>query len=174
MSVSRRRFLQHGALAAAACVAVPLEALGAQRPSIGGNPNGLGAHNSVTSHLTRDSFAALIGASFKVTTAPGASPVWLRLSSVDDPPALAPVNIASMAVPPKSSASPIITTGYMVSFIGPGTSLKQGMYTFENNRLGSFHLFIVPGADGSGTYTAVFNLLNTPAAKPGSIDHPVK
>lgn|SRR5262249_60267405 len=160
MSVSRRRFLQHGAFAAAACVAAPLEAWSGKRPSGASSNGGKAAANlwrkSPDQALNHEVFAGLIGASFKAMT--DAGPVWLRLSAVNDPPALAPVNPASMAVAPKSSGAPIITSGYMVSFSGPGTSLSQGTYVFENNQLGSFPLFIVPS--GPGSYTAVFNLVN--------------
>src|SRR5215471_7139441 len=161
MSVSRRRFLQHGAIAAAACVAVPLEAWGGKHPAAASNSSNGNAgaamwHHSAHRALDRGAFAGLIGASFRVTTPGG--PVWLRLSAVNDPPALAPVNTASMDVPPKSSAAPIVTAGYLVSFSGPGTSLVQGSYLFENNQLGAFPLFVVPS--GPGSYLAVFNLLN--------------
>lgn len=40
----------------------------------------------------------------------------------------------------------------------PGTSLAQGTYIFENERMGSLELFVVPGQQGS--YTAVFDLLD--------------
>jgi hypothetical protein len=154
--------LQHGAFAAAACVAAPLEAWGGKHPSAASNSSNSNAgaalwHHSAHQDLNRDIFAGLIGSSFKATTPGG--PLWLRLSAVNDPPALAPVNPARMDVAPKSSAAPIITTGYLVSFSGPGTSLAQGTYLFENNQLGSFPLFIVPS--GPGSYTAVFNRLNS-------------
>lgn|SRR5262249_18961306 len=161
MSVSRRRFLQHGAFAAAACVAAPLEAWGTKHPSAANSSNSnAGAalwNHSAHQSLNRDAFAGLIGSSFKATT-PGGT-LWLRLSAVNDPPALGPVNPASMDVAPKSSAAPIVTTGYLLSFSGPGTSLAQGTYLFENSQLGSFPLFIVPS--GPGSYTAVFNLMNS-------------
>src|SRR5262249_1981520 len=113
MSVSRRRFLQHGAFAAAACVAAPLKAWGGMHPSAAGNSSDINAGAALWKHsahqsLNHDVFTGLIGASFKATTPGG--PVWLRLSAVNDPPELAPVNPAGMDVPPKSSAAPIVTS----------------------------------------------------------------
>jgi hypothetical protein len=134
MSFSRRRFLQHGVLAVAACAAAPLEAWGGS-PSNGHNHD-----------LSQASFAGLIGSSFKVT-GKGIDAVWLRLSAVQDLPAN------------PAATTPSLTSGFTVSFSGPGTNLPQGTYTFENDQLGSFSLFIVPG---EGSYTAVFNQLNAP------------
>src|SRR5215467_5548294 len=164
MPVNRRRFLQDSALAAAAFAATPFLSWAQQRPENASSEFGIiprGGHSSAFHmKVDRQSFQDLVGASFKVSPRTGdGSPVWLRLSAVDDPPALAPVNTAGMAVPPKHPSSPVpTTTGYMVSFSGPGTSLAQDTYIFQNERLGTFELFIVPGANGS--YTAVFNLLD--------------
>ena len=161
MSVNRRLFLQQSALAAAACAAGPLFAWGERRPDLegGANPAHGFTHRQAVS---RQSFEGLIGASFKVSPRSGnGSAVWLRLQAVEDPPPLAPVNPASFAVlPPKQTAPVITTTGYVLTFSGPGTSLPQETYIFESERLGKFPLFIVPGEPG--LYTAVFNLLNAP------------
>jgi len=161
MSVNRRLFLQQSALAAAACAASPLFAWGERRPDVDGGANP--AHGFThRPAVSRQSFEGLIGASFKVSPRSGnGSTVWLRLHAVEDPPPLAPVNPASFAVlPPKATAPVITTTGYVLTFSGPGTSLPQETYIFENDRLGKFPLFVVPG--GPGLYIAVFNLLNAP------------
>ena len=160
MPVNRRRFLQNSVFAAAACAASPLFAWGRRRPDLDGGPD---AGHAFTHPLavSRQSFEGLIGASFQVSPHSGSgSPVWLRLQAVEDPPALVPVNPASFAVMPKTTAPVITTTGYLLTFSGPGTSLSQNTYLFDNDRLGKFPLFIVPG--GPGLYTAVFNLLNAP------------
>jgi hypothetical protein len=168
MSVNRRRFLQDSALAAAACAATPFLpslAWAQQRPEPGSSEFEIGPHTGhgfTARHLDveRQSFESLVGSSFMVSPRTGnGSPVWVRLVAVEDPPSLAPVNPASMAVPPKPILSPVpTTTGYMVHFSGPGTSLGQDTYFFANERMGRFELFIVPGLLGS--YTAVFNLLD--------------
>jgi hypothetical protein len=160
MSVNRRLFLQQSALAAAACAAGPLFAWGERRPDLDGGPD---AGHSFMHHraVSRQSFEGLLGASFLVSPRSGSgSPVWLRLQAVEDPPPLAPVNLGSFAVLPKVTAPAITTTGYVLTFSGPGTSLPQETYIFENDRLGKFPLFVVPG--GPGLYIAVFNLLNAP------------
>jgi len=168
MSVNRRRFLQNSAFAAAGCVATPFLASlswAQQRPENVSSEFQIGPHTNhsfTPDHfgVARQSFESLLGSSFKVSAPAGnGNPVWLRLSAVDDPPALAPVNPASMAVPPKKILSSVpVTSGYMLSFSGPGTSLAQGTYIFENETMGSFAMFVVPGLHGS--YTAVFNLLD--------------
>jgi hypothetical protein len=168
MSVNRRRFLQDGALAAAACAATPFLASlswAQQRPENVSSELAIGPHASpgfTGGHLGggRQSFEGLLGSSFKVTPqSGGGAPVWVRLTAVDDLPALLPVNPASMAVPPKKIFSSVPTTsGYMLGFSGPGTTLAQGTYVFENEGMGSFEMFVVPGEHGS--YTAVFNLLD--------------
>jgi hypothetical protein len=160
--------MQDSALAAAACAATPFLASlswAQQRPENVSSESQIGPHanhGATAGHLgvTRQSFADLVGSSFKVSPQTGdGNAVWVRLTAVDDPPALAPVNPASMAVPPKKTFSTVpTTTGYVLSFSGPGTSLAQGTYVFENERMGRFEMFVVPGQQGS--YTAVFNLLD--------------
>jgi hypothetical protein len=157
MSVSRRRFLKHGAFAAIACAAIPSEALTGRRPDLDPAITGTDIHGHAG--VARSAFEGLIGSPFKVTTKSGnASPVWLRLIAVSDLPAIEPVNVGSMAVAPKTSSPAPRTTGYILSFSAGGTSLTQDTYIFENDRMGKFPLFIVPA--GPGQYTAVFNLLD--------------
>jgi hypothetical protein len=177
MAVSRRRFLRHGTLAAVGCAAGPL--LGwSRRPDLSGDAgpktpkNPGGAHSSA---LTQEAFQAVVGSGFKVTHGPDT--VWLRLMAVEDLPPIVPVNVAAMAVPPPKSASPTIaTTGFTLSFLGTfATPLPQGTFDFEHDRFGKFQLFIVPGAEGSQSYTALFNQLGqavfapaAPAPAPGN------
>jgi len=117
LAFSRRIFLRHGVLAAAACASNPFSAMafGARRTPIGGNEDGdpqrapvAGSdnwqdHAAALDHLGRNAFSGAIGSSFKVFTAAGQLPVWLTLLAVEDLPAIAPVNPASFAVPNKGS-----------------------------------------------------------------------
>jgi hypothetical protein len=157
MSVSRRRFLQGSAMAAAACTAAPLHAWNNKKPALDGEINHIrGPHG-----VSRQDFERIVGSSFKVSPTTGnAGTVWLRLLAVDDLPDLEPVNTGIMSVPPKTAISSVSTTGFMLRFTGPGTRLPQGTYAFEHAGLGKFALLIVPGGPGLGTYTAVFNLLS--------------
>ena len=158
MSVSRRRFLKHGAFAAIACAAIPSEVLAGRKPKSASTQN-TGVDFRGHLKVDRSTYEGSIGSSFKVTTTTKGNPttVWLRLIAVSDLPAIAPVNAASMAVSPKKSALAQTTSGYLLTFSADGTSLPQDTYIFESSRLGTFPLFIVPA--GPGQYTAVFNLL---------------
>lgn len=164
MPVSRRKFLQHGALAAAALAGAPLPAWSSEHQP----PADPGSQHSTTSrsHISgtvslfdRQAFEQAVGSAFQVSTGANSQPVWLTLLSVNDLPALAPVNVGAMAVPPPSSSVAVATTGFMLMFQSSAQPLKQGNYAFEHPTLGKFQLFIVPGAPGTQSYTAVFNLL---------------
>ncbi len=101
-----------------------------------------------------------MGSSFQVF--PGganAQPVWLTLLAVNDLPALAPVNAASMAVPPPKTSSSAMVSGFVLTFNSSAPPLEQGTYAFQHEALGKFALFIVPGPPGTQTYSAVFNTL---------------
>src|SRR5262249_11106823 len=158
MSVSRRRFLKHGAFAAVAFPAVASGGFPGEKPHSATRQN---TQVQFRGHLKvdRSTYEGLVGSSFKVTTTSGKpTTVYLRLIAVSDLPAIVPVNPASMAVPPKKSSATVPTpNGYILTFSADGTSLAQGTYIFEGSQLGTFPLFIVPA--GSGQYTAVFNLL---------------
>jgi hypothetical protein len=173
MSVSRRRFLKHGAFAAIACAAIPAEALSGRKHDIDGSGSGDLLRNPLshsTSGVNRSVFEGLIGSSFKVTPQSGGSPVWLRLTAVQDLPAVAPVNMGLMSVAPPHSVPTPTTTGYILSLSAGGTSLSQDTYIFESAQMGKFEMFIVPA--GPGQYTALFNLLNAPVSLAPSDDHP--
>lgn len=175
MAVSRRIFLHHGVLAAVACAASPVFALGSQRsvggsedtgalskqPSIGGS-NNWQDHAAALQGMSREQFAGVVGTNFKVTLPGDAQPVWITLQAVEDLPEIVPVNSASFAVPIKqSSIAPAVpsTSGFLLKF-GGSTPVAQGTYLLEHDSLGLFALFIVPA--GSGVYTAVINRLNAP------------
>src|SRR5215472_13583328 len=117
MSFSRRRFLWQGPIAALFC-AGPLRAWSANRNNPG-NSLSQGRITGKVSNLSRQLFEDAVGSSFKVTVAGDTQPVWLQLAAVQDLPALVPVNVGSMAVPPPQSSSPAVTTtGFMLSFTG--------------------------------------------------------
>lgn len=170
MSVSRRRFLQHGVLTAAACAAIPLEGWAAANnhagdrntPEPGNNRPPMSPHiqGDALERLDRDSFTGVLGTGFKVSQGKGTDAIWLRLLSIHDF-TLTPVNTDSMAVSPKRSGIAPTTTVFGLVFLGPGFQpLKQGTYVFEHINLGTFKLFIVPNAPGQDTYTAVINRLD--------------
>lgn len=161
MSVSRRKLLQHSILAVVACAARPLFAWQGKKSGSSDSSSVDAAENDALQRLDRAAFTGAIGSGFQVTSTSGKpSSVWLRLLSVDDLPALVPVNAASMAVPPKQTSAPTQTTGFVLVFLGTlPKPLPQGTYTFEHPDLGKFSLLIVPGGSGSQTYTAVINRL---------------
>jgi hypothetical protein len=167
MSVSRRRFLKHGALAVVACAAVPSQALSGRKNDLDG---GADLNRGVRPHLrvSRSAFENLIGSSFKVTDKSGNS-VWLRLIAVSELPEIAPMNVGLMSVAPKHSFSAPTTSGYILNLSAGGTSLTQDTYTFENASMGRFPMFIVPA--GPGQYTALFNLLDAPVPLAPADDH---
>lgn len=95
--------------------------------------------------LLRSSFAPRVGDTFLVRA--GALPVALRLTGVRE---------LGQAQPTSAEHS------FAVAFSGPAEQpLAQGTYEFTHARMGSFALFIVPGAAGQGarSYEAVFNRL---------------
>lgn len=174
MAVSRRGFLHNGVLAAFACAATPLMALGSRRTIDGSgdnddnnasrkppaDSNDWQDHASALLNMTRQQFAGAVGTNFKVTMAETASPVWVTLMAVEDLPALDPVNSASFAVSGPQSSSASATTGFLLRF-GSSAQLQQGSYLFDHDKLGKFALFVVP--DGSQGYIAVINWLSAPA-----------
>jgi hypothetical protein len=155
MPVSRRKFLQNGAVAAATLAAAPLSAW-----SSGPSTPSLSHAGSKTLGLSRQAFEQAVGSAFKVSTgAANSQPAWMTLLAVDDLPALAPMNAGIMAVPPPRSSTSVTTTGFLLLFHSSAPSLGQGSYTFEHAKMGQFPLFIVPEGQGTQTYVAVFNLL---------------
>ena len=164
MAFSRRIFLRHGVLAAAACASNPLMAFGARRGPIGGNEEGgpqrtPGAgsdnwqdHAAALDRLDRNAFSGVIGSSFKVFTGAGQLPVWVTLLAVEDLPAIAPVNPASFAVANKQSGFTPASSGFVLLF-GGSSPVPQDTHLFEHQDLGRFALFTVPGGNGtSGLY----------------------
>lgn len=177
MPVSRRKFLQNGAFAAATLAGAPLSAWSGVHPP----PAEPGSQHTTpslrasgtVSFLGRQAFEQAVGSAFQVSTGANAQPVWLTLVSVQDLPALAPVNAGSMAVPPPTSLL-VETTGFVLSFQSSAQPLAQGTYAFQHSTLGKFQMFIVPGPQGTQSYAAVFNLLTgTTSPTPPRLPPPV-
>lgn len=84
---------------------------------------------------------------------------WLTLLSVQDMEAPAPMNPASMAVPPPAAISNAAqTSAFSLSFSGgPAQGVGQDTYFFEHPELGQFALLIVPA--GPEQYVAIINRL---------------
>jgi len=169
LAVSRRRFLQHGALAAAACAASPLSAFALQHPIGDSLPNELPAlrpasvgawqdHAAALEGITRNMFSSAVGTAFKALPASDAQPVWLTLHAVEDLPRLTPANPASLAVPNRMAALAPATNGFILRF-GSSTPLSQESYLLQHDGLGSFALFLVPEAGGQ-TFAATVNRLD--------------
>jgi len=174
LAFSRRIFLRHGVLAAAACASNPLMAFSERRGPIGGNEggnkegghqrtSGTGSENwqdhaAALDRLNRNAFSGAIGTNFKVFTATGQLPVWVTLLAVEDLPALAPVNPASFAVPNKRTGFAPASSGFVLLF-GGSSPVPQDTHLFEHTDLGRFALFTVPAANGQQVYTAVVNRL---------------
>jgi hypothetical protein len=174
VAFSRRLFLRHGVLAAAAaCASSPLLALGGGRRPIGGNeeagPLRRGPsinsgnwqdHASALDQLGRDAFAGAVGTNFKVfLTAGSTAPVWVTLLAVDDLPKIAPANTGSFAVANKAASFAPTSSGFVLVF-GGSTALPQETHLFEHDSLGRFALFTVPQGNGQQLYTAVINRLD--------------
>jgi hypothetical protein len=98
-------------------------------------------------------FRTLVGETFRFQGADGRGPVDVVLADY-------------LEAPPQSR-----TTQFTLSFAAPGgESLKEGTYTVDNPRTGTFDMFIVPtGRDAKGQtlYRADFNILTTAASQPG-------
>lgn len=173
LAFSRRIFLRHGVLAAAACAANPFSAM-----AFGGRPTPIGGseeadlqrttetgsdnwqdHAAALDHLDRSAFSGAVGTNFKVFTTAGQSPVWVTLLAVEDLPALVPVNPASFAVPNNRTGFAPASSGFVLLF-GGSSPVPQDTHLFEHQDLGRFALFTVPAANGQQIYTAVVNRLD--------------
>lgn len=171
LAFSRRIFLRHGVLAAAACAANPFSAMafGTRPAPIAGNEEGspqrtpeTGSdnwqdHAAALDNLGRNAFSGAVGTNFKVFIGPDQSPVWVTLLAVEDLPALAPVNSASFAVPNNRTGFAPASSGFVLLF-GGSSPVLQGTHLFEHQDLGRFALFTV-GGNSTQVYTAVVNRL---------------
>jgi hypothetical protein len=110
--------------------------------------------------LTKESFAGVVGSTFRVYDRAGSSPSWLTLLSVNELPGPVPVNPASFAVMNKKATSGPTTSGFVLHFNGSAPApLAQDTFLLQHAELGQFALFLVPAGDGQQLYVAVVNRL---------------
>ena len=167
MSISRRRFLRAGSVAALAA-AVPLKAaLSAAgqgiRKELDENPSDHlpgDIANGPLSYYTKSAFSSYLNSTF-VVQAGALETVEVTLTQVRDTASGSAANQAGQEC-------------FSLLFqSGGGPALPQGTYGFEHAALGSFALFLVPGGadtNGGHSYVAVVNrIANSPAlfAAPG-------
>jgi len=180
--VSRREFLRCGSLlAAGAVLPAALIAQSSRHGEIHTEGDGSielsglkgsntlpqpGAAHALLPQWERQSFLHCMGESFSVQSK-NSQQVWLTLTALADFPALQPVDPASLNVPPpKSSASPVETEAYFLTFHAAlSKPLAQGSYSFDHEKMGPFSMYISPGGDGE-TYIAVVNRLKSAAIPP--------
>ena len=163
MPVSRRKFLQQGAILAACTAAIPVEAVAQDRSARLSSASGQANRPDVLEHLSLRSFAAVTGSSFKVYQDP-ADPMYLTLLTAED--MSTPnerVSSANMAVAPPRQKVTMANNAFRLHFVGPSSRVvKQDTFTFEHSTLGTFDLFIVPSGDGQPSYSAIINRMPTP------------
>ncbi|MGA8213807.1 MAG: hypothetical protein WB799_09440 [Candidatus Sulfotelmatobacter sp.] len=106
--------------------------------------------------LSKDVWTSLQGAAFEVTS--GSTRQMLTLVEVEDFPESAQPEPGSFAVGPAKRRPTPPLTAFSLRFYGGLKQLKQGTYSFENEKTGKFSLFIVPGKNPF-FYHAVFNRL---------------
>jgi hypothetical protein len=160
MSISRRKFLRAGTVAAMAA-AVPLKsALLAAGQGIrkerDGNPGEgfpVNITNDPLSYYTKSAFSSYLNSIF-LLRAGLLGAIEVTLTQVED-------------TAPGSGASQAGQECFSLLFQnGRGAALPQGTYTVEHAALGSFALFLVPGGHEKGgqSYVAIVNrLANSPA-----------
>jgi hypothetical protein len=131
MKLTRKEFLSGLALGMAGAALRPMSALGAA------------AENALEPHQ----FKALVGKTFRVSTADSRGSIDVVLDGYSELPASAKAHQFSL------------------TFVAPGgEQLKEGTYAVEQGQMGRFQIFVVPTRrDGQGRtfYRADFNLLTT-------------
>lgn len=141
MEISRRGFLESGALVAAASATVGLAGIATASTDTSAGTSKL----DVIARLSFQDAKYLVGSHFVVRSASGDT----TLTCVE-----------VSAVGPESSDSPQRNQAFVMKFQtqNPGR-LKEGTYNFEHSFLGRFRLFVTPTNDGSNakSYTAVIN-----------------
>lgn len=156
MSISRRKFLRNGSVAALAA-AVPLKAAlqasaQGRRKELDGNPVDPSPGDITIgslSYYTKSAFSAYLNSTFLVQ-AGSLGAIEVTLTQVSD--------MAS-----GSGASQAGQECFSLLFQNGGDSaLRQGTYGVEHSALGGFSLFLVPGgadANGGQSYVAIVNRL---------------
>ena len=190
MSLSRRRFLETASLSVLAGAAMPRMFAQESRESVAErfSPERLAPFTGISV----EKFKPLIGQTFRITASTGATYSWtltaVKAAAAEDPasaklpaqepiqepirePIQAPIQEWSTQVNRTLPSQPSTNT-FTVSFRGSGESLPQDTYTVEHAALGTFPLFLVPGAPAADppTYSAVFSLLNQKPGDPFASD----
>jgi hypothetical protein len=161
MDMTRRTVISIGAWTAASA-ALPLKAfdLFAGTTTRGGSGSYTPSKDEFanTAHLTAADFKPWVGSVFDVHSG-AARPALVILSAVEEPPILAKSETSTTATraPAHVANQPFFALRFETL---SGDRLKQGTYTFANNVLGRFALFVVPsgeGVDHPPRYTALVN-----------------
>lgn len=145
MSLSRRKFMQAGVVAAA-CAALPLKSAMAQNKAGGGSMAG-GASTQETArpasverlnYYSRASFAPYLNTEFRVHL-DASSSLGLKLVEVQD---------STSAKSQEAAAASNQGECFSLLLTGAGNrSFEQNTYLLEHVALGSFYLFLVPVSD---------------------------
>jgi hypothetical protein len=157
MSLTRRRFIEAASLTLLAGAACPI----ARAQSLSASDQGTFSAEDVAvlDGVSEETFHALIGERFAVLQA-NRRLEYMTLLSVASPAAPNLESRLPRAGAPSRPPGQAIHS-FSLRFQTTGNSLGQGTYTFTNESLGSFPLFIVPGGPGMNpkSYTATFSLL---------------
>lgn len=148
MSVSRRRFLEIGSLVtASSAIALQGSATEAAQGVLGAS-----LRNKASLHgLSATQAEALVGSRFSVEAGLG-RPLQLDLASVENLPK-----------PPKDDGAK--GEAFVLKFrLVRGTSVPQGTYVFDNEKVGRCPLLIVPSGSKPVHYAAVINHRRRPRA----------
>jgi hypothetical protein len=139
MEISRRRFLESSAIAAAASAAPGFATIACASNTTTGTTT-----TDVIARLALSDAVYLVGSVFLVSTSSGN----VKLQCVE-----------VKAVGPQASP-PDPNQAFAMRFSSQGTkALKEGTYTFQNSVLGQFRLFIATSGPGVTplSYTAIIN-----------------
>ena len=147
MSISRRKFLRAGTLVALSA-AIPVSVFGQNRKARDVNPGDqLPAQTDPLAHYTRSAFSSYVNSIFQLYT--GYSVVEVELAEVKD-------------LMPAGASTANGRECFSLLFRGGSKALPQNTYRIEHPSLGSFQLFLVPGApddNGAQSYIAIINRL---------------
>ena len=145
MAVSRRELLG-GCTILAAFAAMPAAL----------KVTALAQTKSDTLPVSKEVWTSLQGEAFEVTSS--STRQMLTLMEVEDLDEPAAANPGRLAAGRAKVPLTLAATSFSLRFYGGVKKLKQGTYTFENEKTGKFSLFIVPGKNPL-YYYAIINRL---------------
>ena len=149
MSITRRKFLKAGTLAALTA-AIPLRVIGQQPRKVNdGNPidQSKDATADPLSSYNRAAFESYLNSSFRLYT--GYSTIDVALVEVKD-------------LMPGAATTQTGAECFSLLFRGGSVALPQNTYKIEHPSLGTFPLFLVPGKpddNGAQSFVAIINRL---------------